>query len=191
MIILDLKVVALSIFLFCFMSCSTPNKTLSFFFDGVIDSQKVELSSSTYESEIDTSMTPSPETKETVVIDQAMSMHTDYQKKLCEKCHDISHSYRLIQRQPELCYKCHQKFESKFPKLHGPVAAGFCTACHVPHKSQYKALLQMPVRQVCQHCHEPGDMTKNEAHNSISKIDCLECHDSHGGETMNFLKRQN
>ena len=128
------------------------------------------------------------DTTATVTIGRSASMHPDYRRKSCEKCHDIAQANRLVQKQPELCYQCHKRFDSKYVKVHGPVAAGFCTACHVVHKSEHKALLIMPVRQVCQHCHETGDVAKNEAHDKISTVECLDCHDAHGGKTKNLLK---
>ncbi len=126
--------------------------------------------------------------KENVLIGQEMNLHPDYKRKNCDKCHTVEHSYRLKQRQPDLCYQCHPNFTSKFSKLHGPVAAGFCTTCHEPHKSTYKALLKMPVRDVCQHCHEAGDVVKNVAHQKINKTECLQCHDPHGGKSADLIR---
>lgn len=167
---------------------ATHHQTLSLFFDGV-PTQEYETKSTADSSANQKKLLKTPlETKETVQIGQARSMHGDYRQKFCEKCHNINHSYRLIQRQPDLCYTCHPRFEEKHTHIHGPVAAGFCTACHLPHKSEYAALLKMPVREVCQHCHEPGDLNKNEAHKKASDIACLQCHDPHGGNTLNLLK---
>ncbi len=174
-----------------FLSCGTTSshKTLTFFFDGVPQQEKsrplvltqgpkLEL----LQRSVDSNITTMKEVKAAVV-------HKVYQDKACDKCHAIEHSYRLIQRQPDLCYQCHAPFEQKYQRLHGPVAAGFCNACHEAHKSDYKALLKMPIRQVCQHCHEPGDVEKNVAHQKINTTGCLTCHDAHGGNSAHLLRK--
>jgi predicted CXXCH cytochrome family protein len=167
---------------------STRQETLSFFFDGVPGiQQKNEQKADTLQNR-----NPEPQGKERLAEDEnnriQVSTHPDYKNKTCEKCHNIEHSYRLNDRQPELCYQCDKPFNSQFEKLHGPVAAGFCGACHEPHKSEHKALLKMSIRQVCQYCHEPGDVNKNLAHSNNSTVECLTCHNSHGGTSVNLLR---
>lgn len=177
--------------LFLVISCSTSSshRVLSFFFDGVPRQDvprplvlKNDSGLELLQRSSDTDKTKVEEVKAAVV-------HKIYQDKACEKCHAVESSYRLIQRQPTLCYQCHASFEQKYKRLHGPVAAGFCNACHEAHKSEYKALLKMPIRQVCQHCHEPGDIVQNEAHKKISTLACLTCHDAHGGDSANLLRK--
>lgn len=106
----------ITFFLFILVACSsrTQNKTLSLFFDGVSDPEASKMTTSDSVSKTDTSDQRSPEAKETVKIGQAVSMHSDYRKKLCEKCHDTAHSNQITQRQPDLCYQCHKKFETKY-----------------------------------------------------------------------------
>ena len=163
-------------------------KTLSLFFDGV---PKLETMSKTNQDSI-LSKADSlnvlrgemlPE-----VAKRTVSVHPVYQPNKCDQCHDVNHSYRLNQRQPELCYHCHQDFRQKYAKLHGPVAAGYCTACHTPHQSEFKHLLKHPPRENCQYCHHAGDVAKNSAHEDISEVECMECHNPHGGEDKYFLK---
>ena len=72
--------------------------------------------------------------------------------------------------------------------IHGPVAAGLCNACHLPHKSVNRYLLKLPVREICQYCHNAGDVEKNKAHEKTSHITCQECHNAHGGQTAHLLK---
>jgi predicted CXXCH cytochrome family protein len=116
-------------------------------------------------------------------------VHPAYRKKLCEKCHDVNHSYRLNNRQPDICYTCHESFEKKYKVVHGPVAAGFCTTCHQPHQSRNEKLLAIPVREVCQFCHQAGDVEKNMAHQKISTDNCMTCHNAHGGNTVNLIRK--
>jgi len=167
---------------------SCNRETLRFFFDGV-DQTQPETSFTRGPQMIsakDTLKARRPQLTDTTM--QAKFMHPDYQKRACSKCHEVDHAYRLSKRQPDLCYQCHKPYNEKYEVLHGPVAAGFCTACHLPHQSQNKHLLKMPVREVCNYCHHPGDVSKNQAHSQINTIECVQCHNSHGGKTLNLLK---
>lgn len=167
------------------LSCN--RQVLHFFFDGV-DAPKKQVGFMEAPVHARDDSTKNQLAKsDTVALETVKSIHPDYKSKACVKCHDVDHSYRLNQRQPELCHQCHKKFEDAYPVLHGPVAAGFCTVCHVPHKSQYVRLLKMPARQVCHYCHHTGDVEKNQAHSEISDKPCLDCHHPHGGETKNLL----
>ncbi len=187
MIIIIKKIILpVSLVLFMILSCS--NRSLSLFFDGVPNADSTK---STDSQPLFTPLSDSSSqklTKETVIINGAGVYHPDYRQKKCEKCHQLEHGYRLNQRQPELCYQCHKNINDQYKKIHGPVAAGFCSTCHQPHKSQFSALLKMSVRDVCRHCHEPGDIVKNNAHQRSSKTECLECHNPHGGDTANLLR---
>ena len=171
---------------FILFTFSCNHETLQFFFDGV--NERV-----TPESSLNDSITVNqkPELlkiKNSNVPEPDLVIHPDYKNKMCNKCHDVNHSNRLKFRQPDLCYQCHKPFQNSFRILHGPVAAGLCNACHLPHQSEYAYLLKMSIRQTCQFCHTTGDVKKNPAHNKISSIECLHCHNSHGGNTVNLLK---
>jgi len=177
------------------VSCNphTSHALLSFFFDGVPEPEPQRQSQDTVRvvsaQQVNLLAGQIQHFQDTTVTTLNLTLHPDYQKKACNKCHEMEHSYRLKNRQPKLCYQCHKPFESRFSHLHGPVAAGFCLACHVPHKSINKALVKMPVQRICRHCHEAGDVNKNEAHKKTSATNCLQCHDAHGGETVNLLKK--
>ena len=173
-------------------SCSPAEhrQTLSFFFDGIAENgapQKIKQDSIYNIQTIDKHDSNSTEK---INPDQIKSGHPDYRNRMCDKCHDINRGHRLIQRQPAVCYGCHTRFEVKHEKIHGPVAAGFCNACHLPHQSQYPALLKMSLRNICQHCHEAGDVNKNMAHRRTSEVSCHACHDPHGGKDLHMLKEK-
>ena len=167
---------------------------LSFFFDGVpVPEAETEVKKTVQGDSVEQLVlfdSPIRAYRASSVTTVELTQHPDYQKKACEKCHEIDHSYRLKDRQPQLCYQCHTPFESKYNKLHGPVAAGFCLACHEPHTSKSKALAKLPLRQICLHCHDAGDMNKNEAHQKANAGNCIQCHDAHGGDTSDFLKKE-
>ena len=165
-------------------------KILTLFFDGVPDPDPESTM-------IDDSLATGINSKEQIPGDQEttiptpfLSTHPAYKPNRCNQCHEVTHSYRLNQRQPALCHQCHQDFKNKYKKLHGPVAGGYCTACHLPHQSKYKYLLKHPARENCQYCHHAGDVAKNSAHEAISEIECMQCHNPHGGEDKFFLINQ-
>ncbi|MBN1348243.1 hypothetical protein JXJ21_02440 [candidate division KSB1 bacterium] len=172
-----------------FLLSACNREALKIFFDGV--DQPVEKPSLNAQESANPSIEDQKalRTKDSTQVTSYQSIHPDYQLRNCNKCHDISKSNALIEQQSELCYHCHERYQDRYPILHGPVAAGFCTACHAPHQSQFKSLLKFPIREICQHCHVPGDVSKNKAHEKISNTSCMECHDSHGGETILMLKK--
>ena len=188
---LVIKSILIPVVLLLLMLHSCSNKSLSYFFDGVAVADSSKPRAVENRSAVPADSSFKEITKETVIIGEASVYHSDYRQKKCEKCHQIEHGYRLKQRQPDLCYQCHKNINDQYKKIHGPVAAGFCSTCHEPHKSQFTALLKMPIRDVCQHCHEPGDVAKNDAHQQISKTECLVCHNPHGGDSNNLLRIKN
>ena len=171
-----------------FTSCS--QSALKFFFDGV-EETSVPESKPGEVHDSNQSLQTQPDSIEQENHDQAVniiSVHPAYRRKQCKKCHDVNHSNRLLTRQPELCYNCHKPFAQIYPVLHGPVAAGYCTACHKPHQSGNDKLLRLPVREICQYCHRTGDVRKNKAHQKQGSENCMTCHNSHGGKTFNLLR---
>src|SRR5262245_10971087 len=49
---------------------------------------------------------------------------------------------------------CHRSFEPPPRLVHGPVAAGDCNICHVPHSSVEPYLVSMPAPRLCTGCHD-------------------------------------
>jgi len=126
MIKLKINHIIWSLMFLIMLSCSTTkhHKTLSIFFDGVPDQEQKKAVQADSTKSINPIEIPKP-SSEGVVIASVVAIHPDYKNKSCGKCHSVDHAYRLNQRQPQLCYNCHEPFESKFKILHGPVAAGF------------------------------------------------------------------
>ncbi len=120
------------------------------------------------------------------------SEHIPYKSKECFKCHkdQKGESEELILDMPDLCYTCHESYENR-EFLHGPVAAGACTLCHDPHRSENKKLLRYPtINQMCTSCHaDKGDMLKSEPviHPPV-KDKCTNCHDPHSQDHKFQLK---
>ena len=193
MIYLKMKLhifISLSILVMVACNPEKHHKALAIFFDGVPEPARESPA-------IIDSLASGKDSLEQISGDQEsatskifVSTHPAYKPNQCSQCHDVKHSYRLNQRQPVLCYHCHKEFKNRYKKLHGPVAAGYCTSCHVPHQSEYKHLLKHPARENCQYCHHAGDVARNSAHDTISEIECMQCHNPHGGEDKFFLINQ-
>ncbi|MBN2008537.1 hypothetical protein JW960_04230 [candidate division KSB1 bacterium] len=181
-----MKTIRILLFIIVIPVLSCSRQLLSFFFDGVNAAEKenIVLAQASVES------VDSLQTTDSSRVDLYQSIHPDYKSRLCGKCHDATKSNRLSQQHAELCYTCHKQFAGQYTVLHGPVAAGMCTACHLPHRSKYLSLLRQPIREICQHCHVPGDVNKNAAHEKISATPCLDCHDPHGGVTIQLLNNR-
>ena len=79
---------------------------------------------------------------------------------------------------------------TKYKLLHGPVASGFCSACHEPHLSKMEHLLKYNKQELCIYCHSFEDIKRSRAHDGIKETNCLSCHDAHGGETNAYLVKK-
>ena len=175
----------LTISLFMIEACSpkTGNKILSFFFDGVPVSNEIQITTS-----VDSlSMADSLKTNELPLIAETpFQYHEPYLDKICDVCHNKSSLGELTMAQPELCYQCHDNFSENFKFVHGPVASGYCTACHNPHMSKSEYMLTQTGQALCLHCHDAGWVFQNKVHEGIDDYACTECHNPHGGETWYF-----
>jgi len=168
--------------------CSTSkhHEVLSFFFDGVPDTEKV----------IGTGINDSTTNADTALLAQGtvrkeqpqMVMHSPYQDKQCNTCHDQGTMGKLLKSQPALCYQCHEDFSKKYKVLHGPVGGGQCTMCHSPHMSANADLLKRTSQDICLYCHSAEDVLKTKTHQNIKETNCTECHNPHGGDDQYVLR---
>lgn len=73
----------------------------------------------------------------------------------CTDCHDphqSSFKKNLKNKNPELCYECHEsKVNGK--NVHSPVKSGRCVKCHNPHASDNPFMLYNPINELCSSCH--------------------------------------
>ena len=121
---------------------------------------------------------------------KAGSSHRPYAIKDCQGCHDFKKKNLLLAPENELCEMCHVAFvQPKWQFVHGPVAVRDCLACHLPHSSKHKSLLQESVSDICSKCHHEERLA-SEMHKLVMKnnMECVNCHDAHGGDTPYFLK---
>lgn len=120
----------------------------------------------------------------------AGSSHPPYAEKNCQGCHDFKNKNLLLAPADELCEMCHVDFvDNKGKNIHGPVAVRDCLACHLPHSSLNKSLLKESLSGICGTCHQEKRLAVN-MHNAVMehKMECVNCHDAHGGDVTFFLK---
>ncbi|HEY3306988.1 MAG TPA: cytochrome c3 family protein [Desulfuromonadaceae bacterium] len=124
----------------------------------------------------------------TAVTEAAKSQHAPYQDKKCNDCHDKRKQNGLVVPSTELCLVCHTGF-IKGPYVHGPVAVGDCLVCHLPHNSNFPALLKTEKNAICSTCHrEKRIATAMHDKLNAQRIGCTDCHDPHFGNAAFFLK---
>ena len=153
---------------------------LHFFFDGVPESDGAALSDSKPPG-------PRPDTSaltfETLAaLEREENMHYPYGEKECAMCHDERSLGDMVEPMPGRCYLCHEDLAGSFNYLHGPVAGGYCTACHDPHRSENDHLLRFTGMDLCFYCHRQSGVLKNEMHQDLEGMKCLDCHNAHGGD---------
>ena len=84
----------------------------------------------------------------------------------------------------DLCKRCHEDVIGVKRSVHGPVAAGACAACHLPHASPYRKLLAAEGPELCTGCH----VTTQHQLSSLRVVhapvadNCQSCHDAHASD---------
>lgn len=129
--------------------------------------------------------------------------HGVFRRDECADCHTphTTDGKHLLKLPPgELCLRCHPDAVKDssgvpFPKLHGPVGANQCTACHYMghlHREEGDKFLQeKPAWRVCLDCHDvtdehvPSVYTFRLARNTGG---CLGCHYPHGSKGSFMLR---
>jgi predicted CXXCH cytochrome family protein len=153
---------------------------LRFFFDGVPETESARVAvNALAEQDADTASIP----LETLAYRESEALvHYPYGEQECAMCHEESSLGDMVEPQPGLCYLCHEDLAETYNYLHGPVAGGYCTACHDPHRSENAHLLKLVGQQLCFYCHKQVSVLKNEMHQDLEGMSCLDCHNAHGGE---------
>jgi predicted CXXCH cytochrome family protein len=106
-------------------------------------------------------------------------VHKPYAKRRCMGCHNRDKSFSAVTA--ETCQSCHKEYyDTQWNDwVHGPVALGTCSMCHVPHTSKYKGLLKKPSRDVCLSCHNEAKVLAGPHHIEAAFKSCVTCHDPH------------
>jgi predicted CXXCH cytochrome family protein len=124
-------------------------------------------------------------------------VHKPVKEARCFECHEKERNFIPAEPFAETCLKCHEKMNNSIaeaPYTHGPVAAGFCTICHSPHKSTDKTHLRKPANSLCADCHVADDQGFSYHSQSYIKfhpvdkvfvkkldkeLECSDCHNPH------------
>lgn len=118
-----------------------------------------------------------------------MVVHKPYANHECTSCHESLFSQKLVSEVDALCQLCHKSVFAQAKFRHAPAESGACLACHNPHQSTEKALLNLPGRQLCLECHEERFLAQTVEHENTGQTACHVCHSPHGGEQRFFLKQ--
>ena len=153
---------------------------LHFFFDGVPGSDSAVMAANEPAEPVADTAAISMEAL--AYIDQVEIVHYPYGEEECALCHDERSLGNMVEPQPGLCYLCHEDLAQSYDYLHGPVAGGYCTACHDPHRSENHHLLRLPGEALCFYCHKQASVLKNEMHQDLGGMVCMDCHNAHGGD---------
>lgn len=89
-------------------------------------------------------------------------------------------SFELSAKGGALCKECHEGIGKK-RFLHAPVKDGDCVACHKPHGSNERYLLDVGDDRapLCLNCHEAAPFKAKFMHGPAAVGSCNACHDPH------------
>lgn len=111
-----------------------------------------------------------------------LSIHAPYQRRECSKCHGSTGTFRVSVSDIAACDTCHTDYGDTGPDkwVHGAMSLG-CATCHVPHKSEYEALLKRPQMETCMDCHQVAPVLDRPYHATAKSGEdrCGKCHDPH------------
>jgi predicted CXXCH cytochrome family protein len=135
-------------------------------------------------------------------VDTAADLHDPVKEGKCLGCHDPhgSEEHFQVRISPiaKLCNDCHSKKQNMKPVLsrkyaHKPVADGDCLACHNPHGTKGKMLLEVSGSKLClQQCHEkmrPVTIAGKEQKVHLADEDCSRCHRPHDSNLPALLTK--
>ena len=129
----------------------------------------------------------------------------------CTPCHDVHRPLAgkgLKKSGADLCMGCHANFKNKFSSMserHSKLRdKKDCLRCHLPHVSSRKSLLANTDQKLCLTCHKDNiqsprgrlikglsaQMVKNaHLHGPLSSQKCTPCHEPHGNDQFNFVRK--
>jgi predicted CXXCH cytochrome family protein len=167
--------------------CMSPERSyrvLSFFFDGVLAPGEVA-------PEEPVRVSPSPRKRLARSPVRPRPPLFVRHEPDCDECHEGERgSLRLSSLKEDLCWNCHDSEDFEGEVVHGPVAAGECTECHSPHKSQFDDLLLRKGSEICGRCHDTSTFPGMLAHQTAEGEDCLGCHSPHAGDHEYMLLKE-
>lgn len=84
---------------------------------------------------------------------------------------------------------CHADYTA-MARVHGPVTAGACDACHQPDQGMHVYPLKRSGNALCTYCH-PVAGTQTHQHPAVERDGCLACHNPHASRTDYLLTADN
>ena len=90
-----------------------------------------------------------------------------------------------------LCFQCHKEVESRMrdARVHAPVAAGDCVACHDPHGTAFRFQLSAQGNGACLGCHaDVGQALAQRFKHGPAEASCAICHDPHAAKFPSQLR---
>lgn len=199
-------------------SIETRHKMLTFFFTGVPAPGEEQTKGKQAPIPAETALARKQMRRE-LFQEPAFFVHGPYGAAQCDKCHTVAASKpfraeatgatkaaaaperksigpRLAVPLKELCLTCHGDKASTVAQaqglwMHGPVANGWCVACHSPHRAarQYMLLGKNTV-ELCNGCHRRPDLLQTAVHQKAPEADCLSCHNPHAGKNALLLRAE-
>lgn len=83
------------------------------------------------------------------------------------------------------CYRCHEELRRSLAgkNVHAPVRQDDCVACHNPHASDSRGLIDGRLEDVCYRCHSALRQAAQGQvmHTALRAGTCTQCHDPHAG----------
>jgi len=119
--------------------------------------------------------------------DSPYFFHQPYSSDKCRACHESDNLGKIITEPDRLCNYCHDSFSDIYSNIHGPADSGKCMLCHDPHMSKNKSMLRQTGRELCTYCHQE-DQLSEKSHPEGAEINCVKCHNPHGGGQYYLLK---
>ncbi|HBO69599.1 MAG TPA: hypothetical protein DD658_05435 [Deltaproteobacteria bacterium] len=213
-----LLLLAATLLIACGSGCDryARHKVLTFFFTGVPPIDEMKKAPDKEREAGEKAAEEKKRSKKRPPVKATRFFHGPYAANACYLCHEIQEtagsrglakeaipagsvaksgvvSGMLVTPLRELCIRCH---ETKSPEMarrnglrvHGPVGAGYCTACHGPHNGPEPYLLLEKANESCLGCHADGFVFSKALHDG--KKECLSCHNAHVGRTSRLLKAE-
>jgi predicted CXXCH cytochrome family protein len=90
-----------------------------------------------------------------------------------------------------LCLQCHEEIGNRMrdARLHAPVAAGGCVACHDPHGTAFRFQLPAEGNAACLQCHvDVAQALAQRFRHAPAEASCAICHDAHAAKFPSQLR---
>ena len=119
-------------------------------------------------------------------------LHAPLRDGNCSACHNphaAEQKNLLKQKGSDLCFSCHEESRKTYKVGHVPFVKGACSACHSAHAGDDNRLLKSSASELCFDCHENNKSLRSKhLGRDMKTVDCLSCHDPHGGESHLLLR---